>query len=279
MMSRLAALFVLALVACGPSSHGRGGPDANGSNGGDGGGGGGGDFTVYAHSDHTLYSIDLTTKQLVTVGPFNAPNNDTMTDLAVAPDGTIYTISETSLYTASPQTGAVTRVGSLSTCGSFGVALTTTSDGRLWMGDYSGNICQIDISVSPPVVKPPVMMQNGYALAGDMVGIGNGTVCGTAYQPADSSTSQNNVLVKVDVTTGAVTVLGKTGYPDLFGTAAQQNVVFGFTHDGSGRVVMIDPTTGVGTPYATFTDPATNKGIAFAGAGVNSLVTIGRTAP
>ena len=50
--------------------------------------------------------------------------------------------------------------------------------------------------------------------------------------------------------------------------------MFGFTHDGTGHVVTIDRTTGVGTLFATFTDPATNKGISFAGAGVNSLVVI-----
>src|SRR5690348_15006511 len=30
-------------------------------------------YTVYAHSDHVLYKIDLANKMLVTVGPFNAP--------------------------------------------------------------------------------------------------------------------------------------------------------------------------------------------------------------
>lgn len=47
-------------------------------------------------------------------------------------------------------------------------------------------------------------------------------------------------------------------------------------HDGSGgtngRVVTIDPTTGVGTLFNTFTDPVTNTKISFAGAGVNALV-------
>jgi hypothetical protein len=221
-----------------------------------------------------LYSIDLATKNLVTVGNFAAPSSDVITDLAVAPNGTIYVISKTSLYTASTQDGHVTMVGSLSTCGTSGVALTTTADGRLWVGDYMGAICQIDISGATPVVKAPVMMQGGYALSGDMVGIGTGTVFGSAYKLSDSSTQNNNLLVTVDVTTGAVTMLGATGYPKLFGIAFQENQVFGFTHDSSGRVVTIDAATGQGTTFGTFKDPATNKGISFAGAGVNSLVVI-----
>jgi hypothetical protein len=228
-----------------------------------------------------LYSIDLGTKALVTVGKFNAPQvagaEDVITDLAVAPNGTIYVVSETALYTASATDGHVTQVGSLSTCGNKIVALTTTSDGRLWTGDFMGAICQIDITLTPPVVKPPVMMQGGYALSGDMVGVGDGTVFGTAYKtsdPPNKGTNLDNVLVKLDVTTGAVTVVGASGFPKLFGVALQQNKAFGFTHDGTGHVITMDLTTGTGSLYGTFVDPTTNKGISFAGAGVNSLVVI-----
>ena len=229
---------------------------------------------MYAHSDHVLYSIDLGAKSLITVGDFNAPGNDVITDLAVAPDGTIYTISNTTLYTASASDGHVTKVGSLSTCGQQGVALTTTSDGRIWVGDYKGAICQIDISGATPVVKPPVQMQGGYALSGDVVGVDNGTVFGSAYKLTQSSTQDDNILVTVDVDTGAVTPIGATGFPKLFGVAFQENQVFGFTHDGTGRVVTIDTSTGQGTMFGTFMDPATNTGISFAGAGVSSLVVI-----
>jgi hypothetical protein len=276
---KITIILTLALVACGPSRGGGGGADApgtmgSGSGSNNGSGNGNGSYLVYAHSDTVLYSIDLGSKSLVTIGKFNAPNSDVITDLAVAPNGTIYTISNTALYTASATDGHVTKVGSLAACGQQGVALTTTSDGRLWIGDYMGAICQIDISGATPVLKAPVTMQGGYALSGDMVGIGNGTVFGSAYKLSDSQTQNDNILVTVDVTTGAVTQLGATGYPKLFGVSFAQNQVFGFTHDGSGRVVTIDTTSGQGTMFGTFMDPSTNKGISFAGAGVNSLVVI-----
>jgi hypothetical protein len=291
MMKTLAAIVaVLAFTACGPTDRGNGnnntgsgGADANQNNGGgDSGNGsnGNGSYLVYAHSDTVLYTIDLATSSLVTVGNFNAPpaqggsSPDVITDLAVAPNGTIYVISNTALYTASTTDGHVTKVGSLSTCGQRGVALTTTPDGRLWMGDYMGAICEIDISGAAPVVKSPVMMQNGFALSGDIVGIGNGTIFGSAYKLSDSTTQNDNILVKVDVTTGAVTQLGPTGYPKLFGVAFQENKVFGFTHDGTGRVITIDTNTGAGTMFGTFMDPSTNHGISFAGAGVSSLIVI-----
>ena len=266
-------------------------PDGNqmgsnpGSNGSNGSNGCSSCFTVYAHSDTVLYSVDLQNKALVVVGPFNAPivgsgsnaEADVMTDLAVAPDNTIYLTSETHLYTASATDGHVTSVGALSACGSKAVALTTTPDGKLWTGDFSGKLCQIDTTTNPPTVMAPLTMGSATALAGDFAAVSDGTVFGTAYRlsdPSGSGTQANNLLVTVDMTTGAVTEIGSTGFPKLFGVAFAQGQVFGFTHDGTGHVVTIDPTSGSGTLYGTFTDPSTMKPISFGGAGVNSMVTI-----
>ncbi|HEX4449839.1 MAG TPA: hypothetical protein VH143_03160 [Kofleriaceae bacterium] len=284
-MRKMAIGLLVIAAACGPnrtSPNGdddSGGGDAGGSGGGGGGGGSGsgGSYTVYAHSDTVLYSIDLASKSLVTVGSFNSPNKEAMTDLAVGTDGTIYVISETYLYTASASNGQVTELGPMSACGSDTVALTTTSSGQIWAGDFEGKLCQIDVSATPPTIGAPEVMGNSMALTGDFVGVSDGTIFGTAYDLGDKSgsgTQANNVLVKVDLSTGAVTALGATGYPQLYGVAFQEGQVFGFTHDGTGRVVTIDTTTGAGTLFGTFMDPQTNKGISFAGAGVNALVQI-----
>jgi len=280
MKRALVVLFVCA-AACGPSRNGGGSDGSSGS------GDGGGDqtgcegipncYSVYAHSDTTLYVIDLMAKTLQTVGKFNAPMNDSITDLAVAPDGTIYVISETALYTASSTDGHVTLVGSVGACGTKGVALTTLPDGQIWEGDFSGTLCQIDTSTSPPSLGTPVHMGSGMALSGDLVAIGDGTVYGTAYNTSDGSnqgTQLSNVLVKINMTTGAVTQLGATGYPKLFGVSIAENSVIGFTHDQTGHVVQIDPTTGSASVFATFDDPSTQMPISFAGAGVSPMVTI-----
>ena len=277
-------IAIVSLTACGPANRGGngGGTDASGgSNGGSGsnmGSGSGSDnFNVYAHSDTVLYVVDVQAKTLNTVGPFNAPNSDVITDLAVAPDNTIYVISNTAIYTASATDGHVTKIGSLAACGSKGVALTTTPDGKIWTGDFMGTICQIDTTQSPPAVLAPISMTSGMALSGDFVAVSNGTVFGTAYKKTDSAnmgTQLDNVLVKLDIPTGTVTQIGATGYPKLFGVAFAAGQVFGFTHDGTGHVVTIDPNTGVGTLFGTFMDPSTHQGISFAGAGVSSLVPI-----
>jgi hypothetical protein len=277
-------IFVIAiLAACGPANRdGGGGADGghgsgSGSGSNNGSGSGSSNFNVYAHSDTVLYVVDVNAKTLNTVGPFNAPNSDVITDLAVAPDNTIYVISNTAIYTASATDGHVTMLGSLAACGSKGVALTTTPDGKLWEGDFMGALCQIDTTQSPPAVLAPISMTSGMALSGDFVAVSNGTVFGSAYKktdPANMGTQIDNVLVKLDIATGTVTQVGPTGYPKLFGVAFAASQVFGFTHDGTGHVVTIDPNTGTGTLFGTFMDPMTNKGISFAGAGVSSLVPI-----
>lgn len=283
-------MFAILVCACGPATRGGTGTDASG-NGGDGASNGdaiddgcGGlpnCYSVYAHSDHTLYVIDLMTKQLQTVGPFNAPkiggNEDVITDLAVAPDGTIWVVSETALYTASTTDGHVTSVGTLASCGTRAVALTFTPAGKLYTGDFKGAICEIDTTQSPPQVKPPITLSGGMALSGDLVAVGDGTVFGTIYKMSDNvgaGTNLSNILAKIELSTGAVTQMGPSGYPKLFGTSFAHGKVIGFTHDGTGNVVEMNPTTGVGTLFGTFMDPATQKGISFAGAGVNALVSV-----
>jgi hypothetical protein len=271
-------LLLIALLGCGASPRGDGLVDGS-SHGSDGGGSGSnsGSYSVYAHSDTVLYVVDVQSKALNKIGPFNAPSNDVITDLAVAPDNTIYVISNTAIYTADPTDGHVTLLGSLSACGSKGVALTTTPDGKLWEGDFMGALCQIDVTQSPPVLLAPISMTSNMALSGDFVAVADGTVFGTAYKKSDTTgqgTQNNNLLVKLDIPTGQVTQIGPTGYPKLFGVAFAGGQVFGFTHDGTGDVITIDPMSGVGALFGTFKDPQTNMGISFAGAGVSSLVPI-----
>jgi hypothetical protein len=269
-----------------------------GNTGGGGGGGGTSDggsqagcesepmgcYTVYAHGDHELYRIDLSQKQLVDIGPFKAPpvgskmQEDVITDLAVSPQDIIYVISHTNLYTANSTDGHVTLVGPVTSCGNEAVALSFTVTGELYAADFKGAFCKIDLSTTPPTVTQIGTLGSGLALAGDLVSVADGTMFGTAYKLADASnmgTQIDNILVKINPATGQVTQqMGQTGFPKLFGTAYALGQVFGFTHDGSGNVVTIDPTTGKGTLFNTFMDPTTMKGISFAGAGVSPDVPV-----
>jgi hypothetical protein len=261
-------------------SGGSGGGGAGGSGGAGGAGGGGTTYTIYAHSDTTLYTVDTVNKMLNPIGNFNAPTDpktkrtDVIQDLAITPDNTIYVVGKTTLYTADPKDGHVTvvgAVGSLGACGTDNVALTTTPDNKLYVADYGGAFCEIDVTVSPPTIHQIGTLGNNMAVSGDIVGLGDGSIYATAYNKSNSATQLSNVLVKLDPKSGAIiSTQGPTGYPKLFGVAFADGKVYGFTHDGSGDVIVIDPKTGAGTIFATFKD--SGGGISFAGAGVNSDV-------
>src|SRR5262245_7716491 len=62
--------------------------------------------TMWVHSADTLYRMDDATLSLTLIGLFG--NDDPITDLAVAPDGTLYGISETKLYRIDGETAAAT---------------------------------------------------------------------------------------------------------------------------------------------------------------------------
>ena len=239
-------------------------------------------YTVYAHGDHVLYRIDLQKKLLVEVGPFRAPMvmtpsgkllEDSITDFAVAPDDTLYGISHTNLYTVNPGTGQVKTVGPVTLCGVDAVAMTFATDGTLYVGDFKGAFCKIDPNTKPPkVTQITATLGANLALSGDLVAVGDGTMYGTAYDTTQKPTETNNLLVKINPATGRAAVVGTTGFPKLFGAAFAMGQVFGFTHDGSGNVVLIDPKTGQGKLYNSFSDPTTKMPISFAGAGVNAKV-------
>jgi hypothetical protein len=274
-------LLLLLLSACGPPSEQEGSPDGGGSA--DGGGradagpqlGCGelqGCFTTYANSDLVLYHVDLVGRALVRIGPFEIGEN--MTDIAVSPDGQVFGISETAFYAVDAGDGHGTRLAPLEACGTFGVALTFGPDGTLYAGDFNGAFCRIDVSVTPPDVIRVGDLGDDLALAGDLVAVADGTLYGTAYDTSTPATQDDNLLVRIDPASGTATRLAGTriGWGRLFGVGYDVGTVFAFTHDGTGEVVTVDPLTGAGTLYATFTDPASGSGIAFAGAGVNSLV-------
>ncbi len=122
---------------------------------------------------------------------------DIATDLAVTPTGTIYIVSENAyLYTADANDGHVTSLGAVGGAGGCGtevVALTFTPDGNLYGGDHSGAFCKIDISKSPPVASSVGTLTGGFALSGDLVAVGDGTMYGTATRSPDSAKPPVNV--------------------------------------------------------------------------------------
>jgi len=216
--------------------------------------------TIYAHEAQTLYTVDPTTFGLTTVGPFAA--GDDMTDLAITPDGQIYTISRTSLYKVDRQTAKATLL--LSNISTSNVALTFLVDGTLIASDKAGLVRRIDPTNG--MVTELGSYGSGFDTAGDLVVVSDGTMFGISSVGPLSMSGATNVLLKVNPQTGVATGVGPIGFVGVFGIAYSNGRVLAFTN--TGQIIRIDPTSGTGTLVKT------HAGKIFYGAGTSPLVPI-----
>jgi hypothetical protein len=215
--------------------------------------------TIYVHTATTLYTVDPTTYDLTTIGDFGG--SDDMTDLAVTPDGKVYTISKTSVYEVDSASAKATQI--VSGIASSNVALTFNNDGTLLAADQAGAVRVIDPASGD--VLDIGTYGTGYDTAGDLVAIADGTMYGVSTK-APTLGSTTNVLIKVNTSDAKATTVGKIGYTGVFGVAYSGGKVLAFTN--TGQIIRIDPTTGTGTLVKT------HSGIKFWGAGTSPLVPV-----
>jgi hypothetical protein len=200
------------------------------------------DTTIYATSATSLYVINPVDWSETAIGSYGV--TDHMTDLAMTPNGQVYTVSSTALYNINLTTGAATKV--MTVTGTLNNSLTFLPDNRLLAADGNGMLKVID-----PVAKTVSNIGpygNGYTSSGDLVAVGDGTMFGISPTGGVATTS-NNVLITVDTTTGAATPIGSIGFGNVFGLAYYGSRVIAFT--GSGDILEINPVTGAGTKLAS----------------------------
>jgi hypothetical protein len=205
------------------------------------------DATIYATSGTSIYKINPSDWSETQIGTYGVA--DSMTDLAMTPDGNVYTVSSTALYHIDLGTGAATKV--MTVTGSLNNALTFLPDNRLLAADAGGTLKVID-----PVAKTVTNIGsygNGYGSSGDLVAVGDGTMFGiSATAAGGGSIASNNLLITVDTVTGKATPVGQIGYGNVFGLAYYKSRVIAFTgQSGTGNIIEIDPATGAATLLAT----------------------------
>jgi hypothetical protein len=146
--------------------------------------------------------------------------------------------------------------------GSGDNSLTFLPDGTLLAADSNG-----DVQIINPSTGATTAVGNygsGLVSAGDLVAVRSGIMYGTSSTTAGGGdASADNILIRVDTTTGVATAVGPIGFADVWGLAYSNARVIGFTT--AGQIVKIDPQTGAGTLLAT-------PGIMFWGAGQSPLV-------
>ena len=195
--------------------------------------------TIYATSGGTLYTIDPKNWSEHAAG--NYDTQDQMTDIAMTPDGKLYTISGTALYAVDPNTAHVSKIAAVG--GDKNNALTFLVDNTLLAADAGGTLKKID----PQNGKVAIIGQygQGYGSSGDLVAIGDGTMFGiSATDALGNDISSDNLLITVNTQTGKATEVGHIGLGNVFGMAYYGGHVIGF--DYVGEVIEIDPKTGAG---------------------------------
>jgi hypothetical protein len=218
--------------------------------------------TVYAHTKDMLYRLEEGTLSPIVIGPFKAPGADPITDLAVAPEGTIYCISKHTLYTADATDGHVTKVAAIASGPMAGnVGLTTLPSGDLLATDSSGGVRRINRMNG--AVMEIGSFGGGLATAGDLVAVESGTMYGISDKGPVGNEATNNWLITVDTVTGVGTPVGQIGRGKVFGAAFVDGKVLAFTANGD--IIEVEPATGEGLLRKS-------TGLEFWGAGVSSLV-------
>jgi hypothetical protein len=199
----------------------------------------------FAESPSDLYGVNLPAGSVMNIG---ATSGDELDDIALAPDGTLYGVGGPGLYTVDTKTGAAKFVVSVDEIFN---ALDFAPDGTLYGAlEGGGEVYTIDPKTgdTTQVATYPA----GYESSGDLAVIGNQLLA-----TVTSGGTGNDVLVSIDLTTFEASVIGTTGYRQIYGLAAYGTQLFGYTD--SGLVIQIDPTTAKTTLLA-------KTGITFYGA-------------
>jgi len=197
---------------------------------------------VYAHSATELYRVDPDTLQVSFVAAFVWPMGaDQMTDIAIDKDGRMIGISFDKVYSVDETTAICTYLAALGSQFnglSFIPAqdIDPTGDEILVGAALDGSF--IELNPNTGATTPIGNYGGGLTSSGDIVSVsGFGTVA-TVKQGGLG----NDLLARVDPSTGIATVIGNTGIANIWGVGFWGNQVFGFSSDNS--FVLIDPTTG-----------------------------------
>ncbi len=218
---------------------------------------------MFVHTADDLYVIDDELFDLTLVGSFGLDASEGgMTDMAVTPDGTLYGITKTKLYTLDRDTGAATYVADVPGLGNVG--MTFLRDGTLLATDQAGGVRRVD-PISGEVIEVG-SFGGGYATAGDLVAVADGTMFAISDEGPVGDEQDNNVLLTVNTDTGVASPVGQIGFGGVFGCAVANNKVYAFTRDG--EVIEIDPASGAGTLRREYVT------MAWWGAGITPLVVI-----
>lgn len=174
-----------------------------------------------------------------------------LTDLAFR-GRTLYAISFTDLYWLNARTGARHKIGRLGVSSANALATRPVTK-TLFGADRNGTLFRISARTGRAAVIG--RFGRGLGSAGDLTFAG-----GRLYATIDRHGSKWSFLATVNVRTGAATVIGPTGYRNVYGLLTGNGAIYGATYSGKylamcratgrGRVIWNDglPIGGLAAP-------------------------------
>jgi len=193
-------------------------------------------------------TLNLSTGAFSQLGTLNLPAGDYIYGMGFGANGNLYGLDSdvpANLWQINPANADGTEVGTIDQ-GAAGA--TADAAGTLFAlsQDLSANF----YTQAPPSTTTNVIAATGYSAAGLAAVTPDGSAF---YATVQSDTSPYDDLASVNVSTGAVTDIGSTGYTPDAGLFVD-GTLYGFDTT-SNAIVTLNTTTGAGTYVATYDTP------------------------
>jgi hypothetical protein len=188
-------------------------------------------FVYAVASDGHLYEVDVPSAQLHDLGMSPA----SASDIALTPDGTLYSTDSYVLYTSDRGNATTTAVGSILPLHMYN-GLGSEPDGTLQATADVATVFSVDTMTA--AATPLAPLPGGYRASGDLTFAGD-----QLFVTLTSSTEQStDSLAIVDAASQSTSIVGDTGYTCIWGLATLGGTMYGLTC--TGQLLSIDPSNG-----------------------------------
>jgi hypothetical protein len=184
----------------------------------------------FSDDRNQLFRTDPVTFGAVKIGNLSVQ----LTDLAVAPDGTLYGVSFDNLYLVNSTNASLTLIGALGVA-SMNALVFDTAGHAFAASDTSPGLYSVNIATGAATL----IGNNGLTSDGDLAFIDNHLYLAT----------NQNSFAELDTHTGSVISNVPDGIANLYGLAFSHGAMYGFA--GS-SVYTIDPHSGASNLYTTY---------------------------
>lgn len=214
---------------------------------------------VFGHSATRLFLLDVDSLAITDLGAFQFRDSDgvtplssqSMTDLAITADGAMYGCSFNALFRVELPSLVARKVASLADTFNgltFVPAGFLEPDREVLLATVNDpperSLYRIDVNTGAATLVGS--FGNNLVSSGDVVAIRHDAMYAVVHGPKVGTAIPKDFLARINPATGGATVIGTgIGFNQVWGLGYWYGVLYGFAKNG--KVVAIDPDTGVGT--------------------------------